>query len=226
MLSTFSCSYWPPICRLWRNVCLGLLSIFNWIVFHYWAARAIGVFWKVSPCQVTSFADSFSQSIHTLSCLLFMIFVCCENAAKLDSSHLFLFSFLLCWETDLRERCCNLWVFCLFLSILRFWVSCVTFKSLSHFEFIFADSGRMCLTSLMYTWLSSCPNNTCWGEAVFFPWYIWGETEVRSRGWDRRLLTLTLMLFVNYFEKWVMEKLLIICLSLLDEMSFSKLWTP
>ena len=26
MLSIFSCVYWPSLCLLWRNICLGLLS--------------------------------------------------------------------------------------------------------------------------------------------------------------------------------------------------------
>ena len=28
MLSIFSCAFWPSVCLLWRNVCLGLLSFF------------------------------------------------------------------------------------------------------------------------------------------------------------------------------------------------------
>ena len=32
MLSIFSCAYWPCVCLPWRNVCLGLLHIFVWIV--------------------------------------------------------------------------------------------------------------------------------------------------------------------------------------------------
>ena len=34
MMSIFSCTYWPFIC-LWRNVCLGLLPIFYWVVLFF-----------------------------------------------------------------------------------------------------------------------------------------------------------------------------------------------
>ena len=29
MTSIFSCASWPPVCLLWRNVCLGLMPIFQ-----------------------------------------------------------------------------------------------------------------------------------------------------------------------------------------------------
>ena len=32
MLTIFSCVYWPSVCLLWRNACLGLLPMFDWAV--------------------------------------------------------------------------------------------------------------------------------------------------------------------------------------------------
>ena len=34
MLSIFSCTSWPSVCPLWRNVYLGLPPIFDWIVLY------------------------------------------------------------------------------------------------------------------------------------------------------------------------------------------------
>ena len=31
MLSIFPCACWPSVCLLWRNVCVDLLPIFNWV---------------------------------------------------------------------------------------------------------------------------------------------------------------------------------------------------
>ena len=47
MLSIFSWACWPTICPLWRNVCLGFLSIFDWVVCFlkkYWDKWAICIF--------------------------------------------------------------------------------------------------------------------------------------------------------------------------------------
>ena len=33
ILNVFSCTYWPSVPLLWKNVCLSPLPIFNWIVF-------------------------------------------------------------------------------------------------------------------------------------------------------------------------------------------------
>ena len=35
VLSIFSCACWPSVCLLWRNVCLGLLSIL-WLGCYFW----------------------------------------------------------------------------------------------------------------------------------------------------------------------------------------------
>ena len=35
MLNIFSSVYQPFVCLLWRNICLGLLTIFDWVVWYF-----------------------------------------------------------------------------------------------------------------------------------------------------------------------------------------------
>ena len=53
MLSIFSCAICPFACLLWRNVSLGLSTLFwsGCLFFRYWAAWAICVFWILIPHQ-------------------------------------------------------------------------------------------------------------------------------------------------------------------------------
>ena len=57
---------------------------------------------------------------------------------------LFLFLFLLPWETDLRKHWCMSENVLPVLSSRSFMVSCLMFKSLNHFEFIFVYGVRVC----------------------------------------------------------------------------------
>ena len=53
MMSIFSCAYWLSVCLLWRNVYLGLLIIFDWVVcFCYWVIWTICIFRKWSLCYI------------------------------------------------------------------------------------------------------------------------------------------------------------------------------
>ena len=44
--------YWPSLCLLWRNVCLGLLHIFwlGCLFFWYWAVWVAYIFWRLILC--------------------------------------------------------------------------------------------------------------------------------------------------------------------------------
>ena len=46
-----------------------------------------------------------------------------------------------------------------------FMVSCLIFKSLSHFEFIFVYGVGVCLSSLINVWLSNIFSTTCWRDS-------------------------------------------------------------
>ena len=46
MLSIFSCTYWPSVCLLWKNVYSGPLPIFLiYFFFLCWAVWALCIFW-------------------------------------------------------------------------------------------------------------------------------------------------------------------------------------
>ena len=58
---------------------------------------------------------------------------------------LFLFLFLLSWEIDLRNVCTvDVREYFAYVLFLKFMVSCLMFKSLSHLEFILVYGMRMC----------------------------------------------------------------------------------
>ena len=63
---------------------------------------------------------------------------------------LFLFLFLLPWESVLRLYCYNICQNILPMFSSNSMISCLVFKSLSHFEFIFVYGMKECLTSLIY----------------------------------------------------------------------------
>ena len=97
---------------------------------------------EVKPLSVTSFANISSQSIGSLF-VLFMASFALQKLVSLIRSHLFIFAFISIALGDwydwynLRQR-----MFC--LCSRSFMVSCLIFKSLSHFEFIFVYSVMVC----------------------------------------------------------------------------------
>ena len=64
MLSIFSCVYWPSVCLLWRNVCLGLLPPFflgggRCLLLLYWAVWTAYTLWRLILCQLFQFSIFF-----------------------------------------------------------------------------------------------------------------------------------------------------------------------
>ena len=70
-LSIFSCACWLFV-YLWRNVCLYLLPIFDWIVCGFLSLSCISCSYilDIDPFLVASFANTFC---HSIGCLFFLL---------------------------------------------------------------------------------------------------------------------------------------------------------
>ena len=63
MLSIFPCACWPSVCLLWRNVCVDLLPIFNWVDIFCIELYELFVYLEIQSLSVSLFANIFSQSV-------------------------------------------------------------------------------------------------------------------------------------------------------------------
>ena len=101
---------------------------------------------EINPLSVDSFANIFS---HSEGCLLvlFMVSFAVQKLLSLSKSHLFVFVFVSFALGD-RSKKILPWFMSKIVSPMfssrSFMVSCLTFKSLSHFEFIFVYGVREC----------------------------------------------------------------------------------
>ena len=95
---------------------------------------------EIKPLSVMLFANIFSHSVGYFF-ILFVVSFAVKKIVTLSPICLFLFLFLLPWETDLRKHwyglCQRIFCLCSLLGVL--W--CCMFKSLSYFEFIFVYGG-------------------------------------------------------------------------------------
>ena len=84
---------WPSVCLLWRNVYLGLLHIFDWVI-HLFILSYMSCFCilEINPLLVASFANVCSQSVGCLF-VLFMVSFAVQKLLSLIRSHLFFFLF-------------------------------------------------------------------------------------------------------------------------------------
>ena len=82
MLSIFSCAYWPSVFLVWRNVCLGLLTIFGYghLLFLLSCMSCLYIL-ESMPLLVASFANIFS---HFKGCLFLLFMVFFEQVFKFD----------------------------------------------------------------------------------------------------------------------------------------------
>ena len=158
MLSSFSCASWPSVHLLWRNIYLGLLSIFGlgcffvclfFLILSYMSCLYI---LEINPLSIDSFANIF---FHSEGCL-FIFFVVSFAVQKLWSfmrSHLFIFVFISI-ALGGESKKILLWFMSksvppMFLS-KSFIVSGLTFRSLIHFGVIFCMVLGSVLISLFY----------------------------------------------------------------------------
>ena len=142
MLSIFSYACWPSACLLWRNVYLDLLPIFHLVLFVCFCCWAVCTFWRLSPCHLHHLATVFS---HFIGCLfiIFMVSFAVQKLVSLIRYHWFIFVFISIalgeWPQEIIVRWMLENILPMFSS-RSFMVSCLIFKSLSHFEFIFMHS--------------------------------------------------------------------------------------
>ena len=101
---------------------------------------------EIKPLSVALFANIFSQSIGCLF-ILFMVSFAQQKFLNLIRPHLFIFAFI---STILGGECKKILLWLMSKSVLsifssrKFIVSHLTFRSLIHFEFIFAYDVREC----------------------------------------------------------------------------------
>ena len=101
--------------------------------------------------------------------ILLMFSSAVQKLLILIRSHLFIFAFISFALGDCPKKTL-LWfmsknIFLIFSS-RSFMVSCLIFKLVSNFEFISVYGVSECLTSLIYMWLSSFSNTTCWKDCL------------------------------------------------------------
>ena len=91
LFSIFSCVYWPSVCYLWRNVCLGSLPILIRL-FVFLILNCIYVS-EINPLSVASFAIVLSNSEGCLFILFTVSFVM-KKLLSLIRPHVLTFVFI------------------------------------------------------------------------------------------------------------------------------------
>jgi len=177
MLNIFSCACWSSACLLWRNVCLGLLPIFDCVTgFFDIELYELLVYFGNKALLVTSFVslNIFSQSVGCLF-ILFVVSFAMQKLKSLIRFHLFLLLFLLgAWPKKILLQFVSegfpyllFWelygVVSLYLvpSAILGLLSCVVWGSV--------------LISFIFVQLSRFPKVTCWGARlhwIFLPSWL------------------------------------------------------
>ena len=139
MLSIFSRASWLYVCLLWRNVYLGLLPIFWFFFFLYWAVWVVCIFWRLTlVCK-------YFLLFWVLSFYLILVSFTVQKLLNLIKSHLFIFVMIFITLGGGSKKIlwfmskCVLPIF----SPKSFMVSGLTLRSLFHFEFIFLYGVRV-----------------------------------------------------------------------------------
>ena len=137
MLSSFSCTSWPSLCLLWRNVYLGLLPIFglgSWFFFKLSCMSCLYIL-EINPLSVDSFAN-ISSYFEGCLFVLFMVSFAMQKLLSFIRSHLFTFVFISLTLGGGSKKIL-LWVMSKSVppvfSSKSFIVSGLTFRSLIHF---------------------------------------------------------------------------------------------
>ena len=116
---------------------------------------------EINYLSVALFIIIFSQTEGCLFTLLIVSFIVQKSLSLTRPHFLFLLLFPLLWEVGHRGSCCDL---CqrVFYLCFPLGVSGLTFRSLTHFEFIFVYGVTSVLISLFFhKWLTRFPSTTC-----------------------------------------------------------------
>ena len=147
MLGIVSCACWPSVYLPWRNVYSDLLPVFqlgSWLFFAVELCKLYIL--EIRTLSVASFETIFS---HSVSCrfVFFLVSFAVQQLVSLIRSHWFIFAFISValgvWPEKIFVRLVSQDVSPVFSS-RSLMVSCLIFKSLSHFEFIFVHGMRVC----------------------------------------------------------------------------------
>ena len=115
ILSIFSCACWPSVCFLWRNVCLGLLPIFDWVIFIYIKVYKLFVYFvylyilETNPFPVVFFGNTFSHSVECVF-TLFMICFAVQKPLSLIISHLLILFLFYCSAKWIKKDIAEIYV--------------------------------------------------------------------------------------------------------------------
>ena len=120
----------------------------NWARMNMHACVNYLYILEIKPLSVASFANTFSRSTCCVF-ILFIVFFAVQKPISLFTSRLFIFAFISIALGDwlkLTKTLVQLMPENVLpvLSTRNFIVSCLIFKSLRHFEFIFVDGVRVC----------------------------------------------------------------------------------
>ena len=146
---------------------------FNWVVVSFLLLSCMSYLYilEIQPLWVAFFATIFSHSIGCLFFFFLMVFFAMQKLVSLIRSHMFIFVFTSIALGDWPKDICTVDVrecFAYVPSCRSFMVSCLMFKFLSYFEFIFVRGVRVYSSFTDYMQLSSFPSTTYWLDP-FFP---------------------------------------------------------
>ena len=168
MLNILSCSCWPSVYCPWRNVYLGLLTIF-WLSCLILSCMNCLYILEIKPSRL--------QDLQIFSPILWVIlyfvynFLCCAKALSLIRSHLFIFVFISITQGDGSKKILQQFISkCLvpMFSFRSFIVSDLTFRSLIHFELTFVYGVREYSNFILLHVAVQFPRNTYWRDCLFF----------------------------------------------------------
>lgn len=139
-LSIFSCNYWVILYFLWRNIYSNLFSFqAGCLFFNCWVVSILYIFWipvlfRYVICKY--FSPFFLDSVHWRT----KVFFCCWSPIYI----FFLFFFVCPFGVLSKKLFLNSWSLSFYIMFFSksFIVLTLTFKSMIHFELIFACCVR------------------------------------------------------------------------------------